>query len=339
MHNRWFKCAVAKKLITDSPINQSSWEPKLKELKHIDIKPNQEISVGFSPVFGHLAPNMQSHQIQNFLFISFTVEEKKIQKSRMKRLQTEEINKKAKSMNIKINELGKDVIDGIKESVKLQMVRDTAASESYINIFIDTTNNVLYIDDTSPKKVEKITEWLLRIEPSLQFNDYFDASLELHLTSWLYAPAKMPSDIALASEATLVSSEKSKAALSGQDLESEEITILLNHDKKVADLALTYKARLDIKVKQDGTFAKIKPTDLLKSTVERPDDKESILQDIEADWVVMANEVYDLFDWFEKHADVSSTESQAHSSPNVVSITSSEDIEKEANSALENMTG
>jgi recombination associated protein RdgC len=338
MHNRWFKCAAALKFEVDNKITQSAWEPILKQLKHIDIKPNQEYTTGFSPVFGYAAPRMQSHQVQNFLFVSMTVEEKKIQASKLKRLQKIAVDDRAKSQNQKVEELGKDVIDAIKEGVKSDMIRKAEAAESYINIMLDVDNKVLFIDDTSPKKIEHICDWLLRVDPSMTFKPYFDASLEVHLTSWLYNPAMMPSEMTLGEEVTLQSSEKSKAALSGQDLHNEEVKVLLNHDKKVVDLSVIFKERLVVKIKADGLIAKLKPTDMLKGTVEKPEGESSIMESFEADWVVMANEVSNLFKWIEENADVQSSNGQKDSAANVVFI-KAVDVEKEAGDALEGMTG
>lgn len=338
MHERWFKCCTALKFECENKIQQFAWEPKLKQLAHIPIKKYSETSIGFSPVFGWLAPDMQSHELQNFLFISMTLEEKKIDKKLLKNRERKAIDAKAKSGNVKINELGKDVIDGIKASVKKELIGETLASEEYLNAIIDIENNVLFVNSTSSKNIEKLCDFLSRIDDSLVFKNYFDASLELHLTSWLYSPDRIPEDIALGEEASLQSSDKAKATLKNQDLESEEIKVLLNHEKKVTEIAVTYKARMALKMNSDGIIKNMKPTDLLKNSVERNDDNEDACADLEADWIVCANEVYDIFKWFEDNADVKSSGGSKSTKSNVVSM-SSANLEEEASDSLSGMTG
>lgn len=338
MHSPWFSCAMAFRITTENKINEHEWEEKLKQLAHIDIKPSQEQSIGFSPVFGYLAPNMQSHKAQNFFYISMTVEEKKIPNSKLKKLVRLAVKDRAKKQNIKVEDIGKDEIKGIEESIKAEMIQKTIASEYYINAFIDTTNNVIFIDDTSPKKFEILKKWLLRIEPSIAFVDFFDASLEIYLTSWVFKPENLPRSLSLGYDLTLAGSEKERASLTNQDLYSEEVTTLIKHDKKVVDISLVYEGRLAFKIKENGVLSKIKPTDLLKGNINQHKDDGAVAF-LESNWILMADELCSVFDWFHKNADVqNSSPNKDNNGPNnVVQISEKVDNEKEGSEGLESM--
>lgn len=109
----------------------------------------------------------------------------------------------------------------------------------------------------------------------------------------------MPQGIQVDREATIKHDDKSKAVSSNQDLESEELITLINHDKLVIELALVRDGKLSFKLKADGSLRKLKPTDMLLGAVDRPENVTSFIQDMEADWIVMSNELTKLYSWFE----------------------------------------
>jgi recombination associated protein RdgC len=309
MHSRWFKSVICMRYTSAEKIAQSNWEGKLKKLQHRAIKPVQRESIGFSPVFGYLSPNMLSHELQNYLFISLTIEEKKLQKNKLKRLVAIKTREFAKNEGKKEEELTKEERNAIKDGVETEMLKDIVPDEYYINAFLDTKQSLLFVDVSSGPKVKRLIEWIQRLDESFDAKPFFDASLEIYLTQWLYKPDEnMPQGIRMDQEATLKHDDKSKAVFSNQDLESEEITTLINHDKRVIELALVRDGKLNFKLKADGSLRKLKPTDMLLGEVDRPENMTSILQDMEADWIVMSNELTRLYGWFEKIFEVNATD-------------------------------
>lgn len=305
MHARWFKSVICMKYSSSDSVSQSQWEPKLKKLQHRSIKPVQRESVGFSPVFGYLSPNMMTHEIQNYLFLSLTIEEKKLQKNKLKRAIALKLREHAKKEGKKEEEISKEERDQLKDSVETEMLKEIVPDEYYINAFIDTQQDLLFVDVSSAAKVKRLVEWLKRIDEGFEVRPFFDASLEIYLTQWLYKPDEnMPRGVHMDHEATLKHDDKSKAVFSNQDLESAELTTLINHDKRVIELALVRDGKLKFKLKADGTIRKLKPTDLLMGEIERSDNITSIMQDIEADWIVMTNELTRLYQWFEETFEV-----------------------------------
>lgn len=337
MHSRWFKSVICMRYTSSAAVSQSDWEPKLKKLQHRPIKPVQRESIGFSPVFGYLSPNMMSHELQNFLFVSMTIEEKKLQKNKLKRIVAMKVRELAKEQGKKEEEITKAERDEIKDAVELEMLKEIVPDELYINAFLDTKSDLLFVDVSSEAKVKKLVEWLKRIDEGFDAKPFFDASLEVYLTRWLYDPAgNMPAGIAMDQEATLKHDNKAKAVFTNQDLVSDELTTLINHDKKVCELALVRDAKLNFKLKSDGSIRKVKATDLLKSSVDRSSGSTSILQDIEADWIVMTNEITGLYQWFENIFQVNA-ESQGEGSGSTTSQTSTAGTVSPQNSSdLEN---
>ncbi|MFA0809433.1 recombination-associated protein RdgC [Microbulbifer epialgicus] len=326
-------------------VSQNTWEPQLKKLRHREIKPSQRESIGFSAVFGYLSPNMMSHEIQNYLFLSLTIEEKKLQKNKLRRAIALKTKEFASKEGKKQEEITKEEHGQIKDFVETEMLKGIAPDEYYINAFIDTQNKLLFVDVSSISKVERLVEWLNRIDSEFIVRPFFDSSLEIYLTSWLYKPTEqMPRSLQMDHEATLKHDNKSKAVFSNQDLESDELITLLNHDKRVMELALVRDGRLKFKLKSDGSIRKLKPTDILKGEIERAENPTSMIQDIEADWIMMTNELTQLYQWFEGIFDVNnpsapgsdsnneSREEAAHSQ-----ITSTKKVEEDSAAELDTL--
>lgn len=301
MHARWFNSVICMKYTSSDTVSQARWEPRLKKLQHRPIKPVQREAVGFSSVFGYLAPNMMTHEIQNYLFLSLTIEEKKLQKNKLKRAIALKLREHAEKEGKKEEEISKEVRDQLKDSLETEMLKEIVPDEYYINAFIDKQKDLLFVDVSSAAKVKRLVEWLKRIDEGFEVRPFFDASLEIYLTQWLYKPDEnMPHGVHMNHEATLKHNDKSKAVFSNQDLGSEELATLINHDKRVIELALVRDGKLQFKLKADGTIRKLKPTDLLMGEVERCDNITSIMQDIEADWIVMTNKLTQLYEWLEE---------------------------------------
>ena len=338
MHNRWFKRAICMRYTSSGKVSQSAWEEKLKALKHRPIKPSQRVSIGFSSVFGYLAPNVLSHELQNFLFVALTIEEKKLQKNKLKRLVSLKIRDYAKREGKEEDKLSKEERLSLRTSAELEMITNIIPDEQYINAFFDTKNNLMFVDVNSQTKVKQLFEWLNKIDNEFEISPYFCASLEVYLTQWLYKPAAhMPAGIHMDNEATLRHNDNSKAVFTHQDLSSDELAALISHDKQVVELALLRDGKLKFKLRSDGSICKLKPTDLLLSEIDRPEKVDSIIQDIEADWIMMANQLTDLFAWFQDIFQVNSNNGDTGKpmSPETPSLS---DIEKESVASLDSLS-
>ena len=334
MHGRWFKSVICMRYTSKEEVSQAKWEGKLKKLQHRPIKPAQRDSVGFSSVFGYLSPEMMSHELQHFLFISLTIEEKKLPKNKVKRA----VEIKIREMEKKEDKtLSKEEKASIKDHVESEMLKDIVADESYINAFLDTKNDLIFIDAGSDAKAKRLNEFLSKVDDGFEASDYFQASLHVYLTNWLYKPGEcMPSDVHLNDEATLKhDKEKSQAVFSKQDLESEEIITLINHDKTVVQVSLVYQHKLAFKLNAKGQLKKLRATDLLKGEIEKPENITSIIQEYEADWIMMANQLMKLYQWFEKVFEVNndgnnSNNDRDQKQESAVATLSKSDLEKES---------
>jgi len=339
MHSRWFKNAICLRYEAEEKLSQAAWEPILKKLHHRPIKSTEQQSIGFSPAFGFYAPKLMCHELQNFLYVSLTVEEKKVPKNKLRKMLNHRIKEFAKNEKREFNDITKEEKETLRDEVTLKLLKDIIPDETYIPVFIDTSSKLIYLDTTSPKNVTRAVEWLQRIEKSLKTKPFFDASLEIFLTQWVYEPdTYMPNDLALDSDATLKHHDKSKAVFSQQDLASNELIELINHDKKVIELGLMYQGRLGFKLKSDGSLKKIKPTDLLKGDIDRPDEVDSITQDIEADWLAMSNELSRLYQWFNEIIDVNNPTTETKSSGTVTQFPSQENS-NQLEESIEQLSG
>lgn len=298
MYSGWFKNLTCYNYECESDLSQKQWEEGLTLNAHKPILPTHIESVGFSPVFGFQSPDLMSFVIDNrFILFSLTVEKKKISQSKLSRMLAQKKREIAQKGSVKEEDITKDEEEILIEQIVAELCKETNAEEEYTNVFIDTKKHHLYINNCQPKKINRIIKWIQRIDESFTKKTLFQASLEIYLTKWLYTPNELPKGITLEEEATLKhTGNKSSAAFRKQELKSNEVITLINHDKKVVDLAISKDFRLVFNIREDGSLRKIKQTDVLINSIQEPENSTEV-QRLETNLITMINEFSSLIEW------------------------------------------
>jgi len=297
MHKYWFKSLSCLRYNSKHPISQALWEPKLNNLIHRPIKPSFKSSMGFSPVLGFLSEGALSHQLGHYLFISMTVEIKKIPKNKLKREVALRTRERIKSGKIKEEDLNDEQRAQIQSEVELELIKGVIPDETYINAILDLENKLLFVDTVNAKVVESLKGWLCRIDDTMKFKPIVPDTLEIFLTQWVYKPETIPPSVSLEEDATLVNDNSAKAVFSKQHLDSEELITLINHNKKVTELSITLNHRLCFKLRSDGLIRKINITDTLHDEIDFPEEMELVIQEYEANWESMTKHFTSLYFW------------------------------------------
>lgn len=298
MHPKWFSACVCLRYQCDNPINQTAWEPLLQKLRHRPIGEAQRTSTGFSSPFGYLAPNIMSHEMQGYLFLSLTHEKKSVPRNKLNRLFMLKLEERANKEGGSISDIKGAERKAIKEQTEAELLKKTVPDEVYINAILDTKHQLLYVDSSSQGNLDLLEKKLQHVDKSFSQRPYFDASVEVYLTQWVYDPAtNLPKKIILDSDATLLNDEKAKAAFSNQNLESDELINLIRHDKRVTELGVHYDGRMRFKLNAKGQLKKMKPTELTLSDIQKDHEPQGAIEDMEAFWLVLANTLTELYEW------------------------------------------
>lgn len=301
MHSKWFSACTYLRFDSDDTISQMAWEPTLQKLKHVPIPETHTESTGFSSPFGYLAPKIMSHEMQGFLYLTLTHEKKSIPRNKLNRLFMQKLEDMAERNGGKVGDIKGAERKALKEATEAELIKKTIPDEVYINFIIDPKAKLIYFDGTSNAPIQLITKKLEQVDSSFKIRPFFDASLEVYLTQWLYDPSShLPKMLDLDHEATLLNEDKAKATFSNQDLQSDEIINLIRHDKKVTELGLLYDNRLSFKLNNKGCVKRIKPQDVLLSDIGKGEELTNAIEEREAHWLIMTNTIAELLQWFTK---------------------------------------
>jgi len=294
--SKWYKNVMCYRFESAIEASQANWEDLIKTRAHKPILATMERSVGFVPVFRDYGHELFTHEFNGYIYLTLLVETKKVPPALLRRKSNERIA--AAERNQEGEKLTKEQKDGIKDSVKQELLKSTLPDEAEIHACIDTMNNLVFVDAGSSKKAETILMEIVDAIEDFSYRPYFEGSLTVYLTEWLNDQNQIPAQAKILHEATLIAQDKAKAALSKQDLDSDEVTNLINHGKQVNDIALEWDDRLEFKINAEGHLKKIKPTEMLLADVDNEiSDDSDIIQYFEANYMIMSNTYTKLFKW------------------------------------------
>ncbi|OBX00272.1 recombination-associated protein RdgC [Gallibacterium genomosp. 1] len=173
----------------------------------------------------------------------------------------------------------------IKDDVVASLLPQAFTRSTYTALWIDTQNQLIYVDAGSAKKAEDALALLRKSLGSLPVIPLaFANDPALTMTNWLN---EAPDWLTVLEEAELIGiKEDSVAKFKRQDLDSEEIRALLEAGKLVTKIALEWENNLSFVLCNDDTLKRLKFADEIK---EKNDDiaKEDIAQRFDADFLLM----------------------------------------------------
>lgn len=303
MFNQFFKSVTVYRyeLGGEETIAEDEMLEFVGQLKHVEIKPSQKEAFGFSSVVGYHDPELFLYRIQDWLLLSMTIEEKKLDKNKLERKVALEKREAEKKKGVGQGDLTKPEISQIRDKVYAEMLSEKEANEDYLNILLDTRNQWIYFNDPNPKRIKKFVTLMQKKFSGFRISEFCTHGLELHLTSWLYDGGEtLPEEIELEDSASLKSEQSSNANLSKQNLQSEEIITLINHGKKCLEVSVSYLERISFKLTANCQLKSIKLSDLFLSSidlVEEPDDR---VHELLPFWEAMCSELTSIFLWLDK---------------------------------------
>lgn len=286
----------------DTTISRELLEEFVPKLKHIDIKPTQKESHGFSSVIGYENESYFIHQVGVWFLLSVTFEEKKIKKNKL----SKRLNQKKNAINQKKEANGEpalttEEIEELKAKAYSELLVETEATENFLNIVIDTHSKMIFFSESNSRLIKIFTALIKKKIEEFSLSSFIPHGIELHLTQWLYKPDEsLPSEMSLEDATNLVSDQSSKATLRKQNLRSEEIQLLINHGKKCQALSVLYLERLYFTLHADCQIKGIAFNDVLMSEIDVIEEPINRLEEFIPYWDVMCSELSSFFIWLEE---------------------------------------
>lgn len=158
-------------------------------------------------------------------------------------------------------------------------------------LWIDTTNNLIYVDAASSKRAEDVLALLRKSLGSLPVIPFsFAEELSSVMSDWLQKD-QLPSWLTCLEEAEFKDlNTGSSIRCKNQDLYEQDIQSHLNAGKVATKLALDWEDHFSFVLQEDASLKRLKFADVVK---EKNDDilKEDIAQRFDADFLLMTGEI------------------------------------------------
>lgn len=200
----------------------------------------------------------------------------------------QELEKRIKSLEQKENrKLKKTEKQALKDDVVMNLLPRAFSRNQHTALWIDTENNLIYVDATSNKRAEDSLALLRKSLGSLPVVPLaFTNEPTTVLTNWI-TQNSLPDWLTILDEAELRGSqEDSVIRCKKQPLEDEEMFSHFQKGKTVTKLSLDWEDHLNFVIHEDCTLKRLRFADVV---LEKNDDilKEDFAQRFDADFVLM----------------------------------------------------
>jgi len=256
--SKWYNSLFAYKLNTkveESDLSSTIEDFKIRELSEGDITTHGwDYVIGESDLYC---------AFQGVFSLRLRVDKKTIPAAALKKKTEERIKKLKANSEEKINK------KAVKEQVKAELMKNAFITDKSIQGYIDTKNELLVINSNSSSDIDLFVDFLRETLSGNLDVDLIEVDFDVTetLTSWV-AEKEAKAPFVIGEDCALYDSlVGSKASLSRQDLTTQEIDILLNSDKKVSDLSLTWDDRVSFSLSNEFKIKKIKPLDIVNEIV------------------------------------------------------------------------
>ncbi|MDU8924179.1 recombination-associated protein RdgC [Pasteurellaceae bacterium LIM206] len=206
----------------------------------------------------------------------------------VKRELDERVNQLEEKENRKLKKTEKQAI---KDDVVAVLLPRAFSKNQQTAIWIDTENNLIYVDAASAKRAEDVLALLRKSLGSLPVVPLaFANEPALIMTDWI-AKETLPQWLISLDEAELkAADDKGIIRCKNQPLESEEMLSHLAAGKFVIKLGLEWEEHVSFVLNDDGSLKRLKFADQIR---EKNDDilKEDFAQRFDADFILMTGEL------------------------------------------------
>jgi len=176
----------------------------------------------------------------------------------------QEVNKRVKEKEVEqARKLNKGEKQDIRDAVHQEMLKKAPVVDSYIDAFIDLENSWLLAAVSSEKKAEFLLTELRKTLGTLPVtNVRLNHSVERVMTEWLADAGEVPDSIVLGEKVDLVgeANDTSKAKLTSQPLDTQEVRTHLERGKRVAKLQFEWDEKVSLNLSDKFVLFNIKLT-------------------------------------------------------------------------------
>lgn len=198
------------------------------------------------------------------------------------------INQLEQKENRKLKKTEKQAL---KDDVIATLLPRAFSKNQQTAIWINSENNLIYVDSASAKRAEDALALLRKTLGSLPVIPLsFAEQPSLAMTNWI-AQDNLPDYFTALEEAELKSlQDKGVIRCKNQDLTSEEVLTHLQNGKLITKLALDWEDHLSFVLDEEGCLKRLKFADNIR---EKNDDilKEDVAQRFDADFILMTGEL------------------------------------------------
>ncbi|THA16823.1 recombination-associated protein RdgC [Rodentibacter pneumotropicus] len=279
----WFKNAIIYRLTKSLNWDLTQLQNQLSDCAYIPCGAQDMSKFGWvSPLRGS---DVLHFSVGNQILLVAQKEEKILPANVVKRELDERIESLEQKENRKLKKVEKQIL---KDDVVMNLLPRAFSKNQHTALWIDTEQNLIYVDSASHKRAEDALALLRKSLGSLPVVPLaFANEPSTVLTNWITQDS-LPDWLIALEEAELFGyQENSVIRCKKQPLENEEILALLQDDKKVVSkLALEWEDTLTFVFNEDCTLKRLKFADVVR---EKNDDilKEDFAQRFDADFVLM----------------------------------------------------
>ena len=289
----WFKNTMAYRLT--STVDFSEIEEALQQYKFTPCEKSDYSHFGWiEPLHNS---GLLAHQASGHILLVSCKEEKNLPAYVIKRETEKRIMELEEKEDRKLQKIEKLAI---KDGVVSKLLSQAFSKFTHTAIWIDTTKNLIFVDSSSAKRAEDALALLRKSLGSLPVVPLaFNSDISTVMTDWL-SNNNAPEWAILLEDCKLKDfTADNEITIKRQDLDNEEILNLIEYGNSVISLAIQRENHLSFVLNQDGTLGKIKFEDYI---TERNDDilKEDYQQRFDADFILMVEELSQLFELLEK---------------------------------------
>ncbi|THA09428.1 recombination-associated protein RdgC [Rodentibacter pneumotropicus] len=279
----WFKNAIIYRLTKSLNWDLIQLQNQLSDCAYVPCGAQDMSKFGWvSPLRGS---DVLHFSVGNQILLVAQKEEKILPANVVKRELDERIESLEQKENRKLKKVEKQIL---KDDVVMNLLPRAFSKNQHTALWIDTEQNLIYVDSASHKRAEDVLALLRKSLGSLPVVPLaFANEPSTVLTNWITQDS-LPDWLIALEEAELFGyQENSVIRCKKQPLENEEILALLQDDKKVVSkLALEWEDTLTFVFNEDCTLKRLKFADVVR---EKNDDilKEDFAQRFDADFVLM----------------------------------------------------
>ena len=253
----WFKSASLFSFQTPFESDAEQLEEMLQEKAFQPVNRRQLNSYGWVPPMGSDSEQLV-HATSGFMLVKARREERILPASVIAEHMAERIADMEEKLERKIR--GKEKLD-IRDNVVMELTPQAFTRSTYDQVLFMPKQNLLVLDNTSPKKLDQCTSLLRECIGDLPIKPVQTETGQAALfTRWLKGTRKLPSDLAMGDECVLQDEDNIAGIVrcSKQDLGSDEIRNLSTTGKMVKKIALESNQTISFVLDDEFAFSKIK---------------------------------------------------------------------------------